>query len=365
MDERSFFKFPVSDIGTDVPHRNLDVGNDTLAGIMASDCIVRDTVIIALSRTEYLFSISGLDGELSGGYCRRGRAWNEPLSGLPLSETYFMDGDLCADVYSFMDMKLFVWNITRSISEGRDIYEDIIQFKDEDEARLKPWMSLYRLDEDRIIVYNSMQSGYGDGLVGVPDYQIYDLDTGTLQREYDLFNVVEKDPEDPVLSPSVFLTNVDCIKPDRSRIAFGMYFMPVFCILDIESGEAEGYRLKGHGGLDLQEAHRHFVDIQADDEYIYALYSGEVMFNDEGTDVPDMLYVMDWDGNLLCRYDMSRRFSGLSLDGHKLYLTHYEGAVAVVDTDMIKRDLPRDCQETCQETCSNEKFCLDINNPYL
>ena len=63
VDERSFFNFPVSDIGTDVPHRNLDVGNDTLAGIMASDCIVRDTVIIALSRTGYLYCID-MDGNI-------------------------------------------------------------------------------------------------------------------------------------------------------------------------------------------------------------------------------------------------------------------------------------------------------------
>lgn len=142
-----------------------------------------------------------------------------------------------------------------------------------------------------------------------------------------------------MLSPSTFLTNVDCIKPDRSRLVFGMYFMPVFCILDIKSGEARAYRLKGHDGIDLQKPHRHFVDIQANDDCIYALYSGEEMFKEDGTDVPDQLYVMDWDGHLLCRYSMDRRFSGLSLDGKKLYLTHYNGAAAVVNTDTLKAGL--------------------------
>ena len=63
------------------------------------------------------------------------------------------------------------------------------------------------------------------------------------------------------------------------------------------------------------------------------------MFKEDGTDVPDQLYVMDWNGHLLCRYSMDRRFSGLSLDGEKLYLTHYIGAAAVVNTDTLKAGL--------------------------
>lgn len=340
VDERDFFRFRMSETGTGCLVRQLSLKGSMLPDIASPDCMIKDSLVInSGNSSEYLFHISGIDGDLVGSFCRRGRAGNEPLSGLPLSETYFMDGDLCADVYSFMDMKLFVWNITRSISEGRDIYEDIIQFKDEDEARLKPWMSLYRLDENRIIVYNSMQSGYSDTYVDTPSYQIYDLSEGRLSRQYDLFNIVDLDPKNPMLTANAFLSSEDCIKPDRSKIAFAMSLMPVYCILDLSTGKAAGYRIKGLPGMRTDEYRWHFADIQADDDYIYALYSGEVMFNDEGTDVPDVLYVMDWDGNLLCRYDMSRRFSGLSLDGHKLYLTHYEGAVAVVDTDMIKRDL--------------------------
>lgn len=339
VDERDFFRFPMTEVGIDVPRRSLLIGDDTLSGVMASDCIVRDSIIIATSRTGSLFSISDLNGNLNGEYCRRGRAWNEPLSALPLAETYMRDDDLYADVYSPMDTKLFVWNISKSISEGRDIYEDIVKFESEDKSVLQPWMSLYRLDGDHIIVYNSMQSGYDDGLVGIPDYQDYDLASRTLQKGYGLFNVIEKQSENQFLSSSMFLTNVDCIKPDRSLLVFGMYFMPVFCILDIESGEAHAFRLKRHSGFDLDKPHRHFVDIQADDDCIYALYSGEVLFNEEGTDVPDQLYVMDWEWRLLCRYGMDRRFSGLSLDGEKLYLLHYDGLVAAMDTDTLKSGL--------------------------
>ena len=334
--ERDFFRFPMTNIEADCPLESLLIGEDTLSGVMTADCIVRDSIIIATSRTDHLFSISGIGGELIGEYCRRGRAGNELLSALPLTETYINGTDIYADIYSPMDTKLFVWNISKSLSENRDVYESIIRFESKEKATLQPWMSLYRTDANHIIVYNSMQSGYSDGLVGVPDYQVYDLESGTLQRQYGLFNAVKKETENQLLSPSTFLTNVDCIKPDRTRLVFGMYFMPVFCILDIKSGEARAYRLKGHDGIDLQKPHRHFVDIQANDDCIYALYSGEEMFKEDGTDVPDQLYVMDWNGHLLCRYSMDRRFSGLSLDGEKLYLTHYNGAAAVVNTDTLK-----------------------------
>ena len=94
VDERDFFRFPMTEVGIDVPRRSLLIGDDTLSGVMASDCIVRDSIIIATSRTGSLFSISDLNGNLNGEYCRRGRAWNEPLSALPLAETYMRDDDL-------------------------------------------------------------------------------------------------------------------------------------------------------------------------------------------------------------------------------------------------------------------------------
>lgn len=340
VDERDFFRFRISDAGGKCLVQELSLHGRMLPDIGAPDCVIKDSLVInSGNRSENLFHISDMEGGLIGSFCRRGRAWNEPLSGLPLSEVYVDDGDLYADVYSFMDAKLFVWNISRSMEEDRDVYEDIVQFKSEDDTRLKPWMSLYRLDESHIIVYNSMESGYSDTYVEIPSYQIYDLSEKQLSRQYDLFNVVDLKPEDPMLAANAFLSNVDCIKPDRSKIAFAMSLMPVYCILDLSTGKAAGYRIKGLPGMRTDEYRWHFADIQADDDYIYALYSGEIMFNEEGTDIPEVLYVMDWEGNLKAKYKMDKRFTSLSLDRDKLYFIHHDGAVAVIDTDTLKSGL--------------------------
>lgn len=338
--EQDFFRFDLMETGDRYQFRQLSLDDTQLPDVASSDCIVKDSLIINNEhRSEYLFHISDLDGKLLGSFCRRGRAWNEPLSGLSLFETYVENGNVCADVFSFMDAKLFVWNISESISEGRDVYEDIIQFESNDEAVLHPWMSLYRLDEDHIIVYNSMQSGYTDDLVGTPAYQIYALRERGLAVQFDLFNVVDIEPENPMLPKNALLTNVDCLKPDKTKLVFAMSLMPVYCILDLDTGKAEGYRIKGLPGLRMDEYRWQFADIQADDDYIYALYSGEIMFNKEGADIPDVLYVMDWDGHVKAKYKMDKRFTSLSLDNGKLYFIHHDGAIAIVDTDLIKRDL--------------------------
>lgn len=333
--EQDFFRFRLCDVHPACPVVELETNVSETRAFSGPDCIVRDSIMIALTRTEHLFAVSDLStGNPVGLFCRKGRSWNEPLSALPLSETYVKSGDLVADVFSFMDSKLFVWNISQSMKTKTDVYENVIRLGDGRNAPV-PWMSFYRLDDHSVIAYNSMQAAMSQYAENAPVYEIYDTSSGEKARELKLFNAVNAETDSPMFTSKIFLSNVDCIKPDRSKLCFCMSYMPVYCILDIESGEAVGYRIKGLDAFAPREQRWHFADVQTDGKYIYALYSGEILFNEQGTDIPNILYVMDWDGNLKLKCRLGQRFTGLDVDNGCLYMGNPSGLTATVETERI------------------------------
>ncbi len=330
--EQEFFKFDLRRVEGNCPCVDVILDIDGGQYVGGSDCIIKDSLVISSSRNEYLFHISDLEsGELTGSFCRRGRAGNEPLSAMPLSEVYQKDGDLCADVCSFMNSKLFVWNITESIRQSKDVYNRIIDYSELKENGFGE-MSWYRLSDNEMLSCNSMQDAKSPDAVDAPKYLIFNIENGTKVQEFDLFNFVEKETKNPMFPSKVFLSGIDCMSPTKDRFFVGMSYMPVFCILDIERGKAKGFKVDGLKSFSPDENRWHFADVQSDKNYIYALYSGEMMFSPDGTDIPDTLYVIDWNGCLRLKCKLNHRFTGLNLDGDILYLTHFNGDMAKIET---------------------------------
>lgn len=331
--EQEFFKFEIKTVDEKFPRVDFPVeisGNDAIGG---PDCVIRDSLSISLSRGDCLFNISDIrTGESLGSFCRRGRALNEPLSSLPLCETYEKSGDLYADIFS-MGPKLLTWNISESIKQRKDVYDDAVQFGNT-AGQVNSWLSFYRLEDNRIIAYNSMQTTAAD-VIDAPKYDIYDLSNRELVRELNLFNAVNHDTGSELFTSKMFLSNTDCASPGKEKLFVGMSYMPVYFLLDIATGDAVGFKIKGLSPFSPKEQRWHFADVRADDKYIYALYSGEILFNPEGTDAPNVLYVIDWNGKIKLKCTLSHRFTSLDLDNGTLYLIHHEGYMGKIDTEEI------------------------------
>ena len=95
---------------------------------------------------------------------------------------------------------------------------------------------------------------------------------------------------------------MNCISPDRSKIAMGMAMLAQINALDLETGRQTGYRLKGMPGFEifhknLDDAKVYFTQVQADDSHIYALYSDKKYGS--GWGAQDLLYIFNWNGELV------------------------------------------------------------------
>ena len=335
-----FLNFDVQSIAIDVTARELDMSDTVRLNENLDECLISDSLIICLSNTRScLFDVFELtSGTNQGSFCHVGRAREEALSSLPLRYLFQNDnGDLCADVFSMMDGKLMTWNISASILSGKDEYDRICYL---DNEKFPPFSSVLRLEDNRILALDTGVSYSTVALERVPDYKEYDLSSLSLKRSLNLFKEVVSVRENDRFPSIVYYNSVDCLCPNADKLVVAMNFMPVISIVDLNSGLAKGYRLKGEKDFSFNEPSSYFVDVQADENFIYALFSGQKIDFEKGLKQPEHLLVMNWSGQMVGKYHLKTPFTRIHLNGERLYFTHRDGLIASVpvsgfDTKMV------------------------------
>lgn len=281
--------------------------------------IVDGILISYLPLQERLFALSSLEnGEMFGAYVKKGRGRDEAIMTLPICETYTRDSSINALLLSVPDGKLMEWNISKSIDCGRDIFEDAVSVTSGRNKSL-PFSSLYKLSDSLIVGYNSGQ--YGDEVYLEPRYEIYNTKSGELVCGIDLYDQHDVKSYDNQYSARVFLSVQDSKKPDCSKLASGMFYMPVLNIIDVSSNEIIGIKVKGQKPFSAEKRICHYMDVTSDNEYIYALYCGRKLKGNG--DCPDLLYVFDWDGQILHKFKLNVGATSIDLDSGRLYLLNY------------------------------------------
>lgn len=302
---------------------------------------IKDSVIISMERgsDSHLFSVTDMATDsIVGLFCQKGRANNELLDCIPISELYTDgDEDCCADLVSYLDSRLLTWNISESLRSGKDVYDNVVELKS-GSGKFLPLMSLYRLDESRIITRNSVRSPKDGSPHEPPAYEMYDTDSGHKIREYAFINSVEAEDDDgDGYDSRTYVSMGDGIKPDGSKMFFAMAYMPVYGILDISSGDLDVFRIKGCRRFSPKERYKHFASIETDDCCIYALYQGTYI-NEHMLEVANELLVMDWQGRILHKYEIQPGVRSLVRDGAYLYFLKFDGNIFRIETSALNSE---------------------------
>lgn len=318
-DECEFLNFEIANVPDIKTDGVLDIYSVGEKEESLYECKIFDKYICSLhSDTEFMLSLSDMEtGELAGQYFKRGRSGNELISSMPISEILRERAGYSAYLFSPVERKLMKWNISSSLETGTTVYSDIVELGSRRKGIL-PLMAIYEMTGERVIAYNTGQIGEW---YETPAYEIYDMTTSELVEKLPLFNKVEIDTDDERYSSRIFLSLKDCIHPDRSKLAFGMYYMPVINIIDLSDNTCKGFRINGRPRFTPNEKICHFVDMTADENHIYALYCGERLKHNE--DFPKYLYVFDWNGSIEYKYELPFRVTGLELSNDKLYFLDY------------------------------------------
>lgn len=331
--EQDFFRDPLLEVNC-CQNQNISLDTAFITGSTTLMSYIADSLMLSIDRSgqDYMFCATDVyEDQIRGLFVRRGRAFNEMLDCLPVMDAYNNEsGDLCSDLFSYTDGRIFVWNISRSLREGADSYDKIIQLKNDDDRFA--FLSVYHVNDSIILVKNSKQVASQEHAVEEPRYELYSTKTGEFIRSYDVFRNVDVATGNPLYKSKSFPGNFDCIKEDRTKIAFGMGYMPVYGILDLISGEFHGFKIKELREFSTEVRYSHFCSLAADDQYIYALYYGYDLAEPFSERKPSRLFLIDWSGELLQSFSLNQYFIELKLNNGILYLINNEQVVYSVPT---------------------------------
>ena len=122
--------------------------------------------------------------------------------------------------------------------------------------------------------------------------------------------------------------SLDRMKPDKTKIAMSMYFMGQINILDTKTGNLKGFRLENSIdftslGEDPEKLLIYYIDICADDNYIYALYVDKPFANGAGFDeLGDIIHILDWTGKPLHEIQLDKKVSQIAFDQQRGFIVY-------------------------------------------
>jgi hypothetical protein len=262
-------------------------------------------------------------GEYIGDFCNKGGG-PEDAYDLPLIYQFYIEKeDITTLLYAHHEKKLMIWNISKSVEHRKTVFDTIIPYKRTSETGLSEFLYMFRLDEDTMVTYvtSELLSIQGD-MASTPYYQKRTIYSNQPVRDYKLYNKeIIKRKGNSKVSPNFFYSSFDCIKPDGSKIVQGMRRLCQINIIDLTIGQVTGYRIKNTCDFsifntDMKDIKDYYTHIQADDNYIYALYLGEKTDHHPSAKPkePHIVHLFDWNGNLIKKIDLDHPIHKLAID---------------------------------------------------
>lgn len=183
--------------------------------------------------------------------------------------------------------------------------------------------SSHKVGEKELLVYNSIQAPFEAVSIENPYYAIYDYEKGSEKRALHLFDASPLNHSSEGATMAMFNLH-DCVNREKTSVCFAMGAMPVFGFLDIASGKAKGFRLKGKYDLSANESRIFFSDVCANDQFIYALYLGKRSSELSAEGSTTVLFKLDWNGHILKKYELDGVYMGCNATSDRLYLSKAE-----------------------------------------
>jgi len=142
-----------------------------------------------------------------------------------------------------MKKKMFIWNITQSVKQGTTVIDTIISYASEKDNKSTPYGSFF-FQKDNTLLAKVQSVPLGNGDATLPFYQQRTIDTNKLLKNYSIYKQSVKDRDSPTTAQT-FSSSNDACKLDGTKVVQAMLYLPQLNILDVETGQVVGFRMKG------------------------------------------------------------------------------------------------------------------------
>ncbi|GKG71497.1 hypothetical protein CE91St1_06400 [Parabacteroides goldsteinii] len=328
--DNDYFIGNINVIEDSVSVKNVRSQSFAIEGVYNGPVFVYDSLLIyyPLNRTATSsYEIYNLkDLSLIGEFCGKGVGPNEIVAFTTISHFYKENGELKTLLYGANEKKLVEWNISKSLAKHTTVFDRIVSYDWDVDKHVTVYNKLFRLNTDTILAITpTVPLTLDQELVSLPLYEKRTIETNKQVKLYDIFH---KYPENNglnvhssynILPPERFLESFYCIKPDCSKMVQVMMFMPQINILDLQSGEVNGFRLNSSVNFsvfrkNIEKVNYCFTGVAVDDEFIYALYWGRKIKDDSDKKRSCIVYVFNWAGVLVNKIDLENYVNQIFLD---------------------------------------------------
>jgi hypothetical protein len=242
-----------------------------------------------------------------GDFCPRGRGPGEVIVVSPIFHFYKENGELKTLLSASDNLKLVIWNISKSIENNKTVWDFTSYDRRKDHITHNRY---FRLNNEEYLGHVQVRCTNDDCTEStVPYYEKRSIYSDTLIKEYRTYKQSVKNTYSDRL-----LMSHDCIKPDGSKVAQFMCYLWQINMIDIKTGKITGYRPKekfpDFSYLSYFSSPRAilpgFVRVTSNDKYIYAIFRNR-RSNEEET-ASYVVYVFDWDCNMIKKIKLKSEF---------------------------------------------------------
>lgn len=281
--------------------------NGTYSGMVA----VYDSLLICWNYMlpNHFFTVFNVDtGEEIGSFCEKGQGPREAISVNAIFQFFKKGNDLMTLLYASNEGKLFFWNISQSVRKEETVYDTIVSYNND-----RIFFPFYQ-SEDKLFAYKPSDK-LNKEEVTTPFYEKRTIYSNELLQDYPIYKK-RSVRNSNAGSLDFFFYTWDAIKPDGSKIVQVMRHLPQINILDTNTGNIVGNRIKSGPGFSLLETDMKLMNVyyncvHADDNYIYATYWGKEPWIDRsGVELPlfNTIHIFDWNGRPLYKLVTDRSF---------------------------------------------------------
>jgi hypothetical protein len=222
------------------------------------------------------------------------------------------------------DGRFYSLNLTGSIQNDKTLLDTVIRHNWM-EKHISSFGYMYMLDNGKFLMKNNAEEyyGYEERNVTTLTYYLYHQTTDNKLEDYQLYNRFPFKDQNPFWANMLFLS-FDRLKPDKSKIAMGMERLSQINILDLETGNLKGFRLKNtpdFGDIPLtNESIRnrikfYYTDLCVSDNHIYTLYADAFLEDIETYPFQSKwVHIYDWDGNFIKKLELEHVASQIAFD---------------------------------------------------
>jgi len=326
--DASYFNGKITIIKDSCSVVNLTSQQIFLNDIYTGGHCVFDSIIMFMSNKyphHFVSAFSLNSGDMLGEFILKGKGPNEYIM-LGWTGQYIFENDEFKIWFNAVsNYRMVLLNLTASIREKRTVIDREIKFGVPNSPNGDFFQYIFCTNEK---IVAKTQTAWFDKSKPYTPAEYYSFDVNDLRKstKFTLFNkpLIVRDRN--IYGDDSFISS-DCIKPDQTKIAMAMCWTKQINILDLTTGQLNGYRIENSTEfLDLNSSKPLFYyydGLEVDDKYIFVL-NFSAPLADQGTEhyhtETTELHVLSWDGKFIAKVLLDHPSGTIAFDSVNKYL---------------------------------------------